>query len=309
MTFSKGTWPNIIGFLLTRLVIPLWVLSGAVFKLLEKSPRTLPKATFLDPASQYDIDLYLLLAILISLEFFAIFVMIIMKRFARTMAIAVLSCFCLVLLNEIRGGASSCGCLGSFSPPPWVMLSIDGFLLLGTIFFAPSKAIPLFSFKPQFVAVLSGTLLGTAVSFGVVIPAGRVPKPEPTENNVVRPNGINDPTINPAPKPLKGYWVVEDIEDWIGKSWRELELFQFMPKWPENMDKGIRYIVFYSRTCEHCEEMFWDDLTKPLNPPVITIEIPADKETLRSPNSWEMPETNCVFMNLPVGTDWIISSP
>ena len=97
--------------------------------------------------------------------------------------------------------------------------------------------------------------------------------------------------MNPSPKPLDGYWYVENIENWVGIPWREVELFQYMPTWPAGLDDGERYVVFYSRTCDHCEDMFWGDLIKPYNPPVVTIEIPADKETLTDANPWEMPET------------------
>ena len=130
MNLFKSPTARIVGTLLSRIVVPLWIFIGAVFKLAETSPRTLPRISILNPASHYDIDLYWLLAVLISLEFLAVSVMFFLKPFARVMAIFMLTSFCLILLNEIRGGATSCGCLGTFSPSPWMMLSIDGVLLL-----------------------------------------------------------------------------------------------------------------------------------------------------------------------------------
>ena len=307
MTLFKGFFAQLIGTSLTRIVVPLWILAGAVFKLVEASPRALPKASILNPANHYEINLYVLLALLIFLEFFAISVMIFLRPFARSMAIFMLACFCLILAIEIQSGASSCGCLGSFSPSPWTMLSIDGFLLLGTLIFAPAKVNSVLPSKLSIIGASLGIVIGASVSFGIILPAGLVPENNQTvEIAKIDPS---DPILNPSPKPLKGYWMVESIEGWIGKSWRELEIFQFMPVWPENMDDQKRYVVIYSRTCEDCEDMFWNDLVKPLEPPVIAIEIPADKETLTSPNAWEIPETNCILMNLPLGTDWIISSP
>ena len=313
MTVFKGPTAQFIGYLLTRIVVPLWIFIGAIFKLMETSPRTLPKISILNPAAHYEINLYWLLAILISLEFLAVCIMVFLKPFARAMAIFMLGSFCLILLNEIRGGATSCGCLGTFSPSPWMMLSIDGLMLLGTVACASKPSKTLYPSRWSFGLALIGIFLGTAVSFAVLIPAGRVPDAmQPESNNENDSPGAEVPSdfrVNPNPKPLQGYWYVENIEEWIGKPWREVELFHTMPKWPVGLDQGERYIVFYSRTCDHCEDMFWNDLIKPYDPPVIAIEIPVDKETLTAPNAWELPMTNCVLMNLPVGTDWIITSP
>ncbi len=308
MTIFKGPAAQTIGLLLTRVIIPCWIFSGAVFKLVETSPRTLPKVTFLDFASRHQIDLYILLAVLVSLEFLAILIMVFLARYARAMAIFMLTCFCLILINEIRGGATNCGCLGAFSPPIWMMLTIDGLLLLGTLACAPKASMAgRLPGRWPLGAAATGIVLGVVVSFGIVIPAGKVsdagidPRaPEPQSP---------DPTVNPSPQALKGYWYADNIAGWVGKPWHEIDLFKYMPKWPAGLETGTRYVVFYSRTCEHCEEMFWNDLLEPQDPPVVAIEIPADKETLTADNAWEMPETECFLMNLPVGSDWIISSP
>ena len=45
-----------------------------------------------------------------------------------------------------------------------------------------------------------------------------------------------------------------------------------MPNWPSGLDDAKRYVVFYSRTCEHCEAMFLDDLLIPLDAPITAIE-------------------------------------
>ena len=313
MTLLKNPKAQIIGTLLARIVVPLWILSGACFKLLETSPRTLPKISILNPAARYEIDLYWLLAVLISLELLTVSIMVFLKPFARAMAIFMLTSFCLILLNEIRGGATSCGCLGTFSPPPWMMLSIDGALLVGTLIFAPKQENTRLPSRSALVVACMAVVLGTLISFAVVLPAGRAPKDTLSDStstgNLVKNAASSDLVPNPSPKPLDGYWYVENIDDWAGRPWAEVELFQYLPVWPAGLDEGIRYVIFYSRTCDHCEEMFWSDLIKPYNPPVVAIEIPGDKETLTAANSWDMPETNCILMNLPLGTDWIITSP
>ena len=76
--------------------------------------------------------------------------------------------------------------------------------------------------------------------------------------------------------------------------------------------------MFYSRNCDHCEEMFHldfagrDDLTAG----VLAVEIPdadakiaADGSLVRDGSEWPLPETACTFSRLPNGTNWIITAP
>ena len=296
-----------VGAVLCRGIVPAWVMSGAVFKLLETSPRLLPSETILRPADSLGINLYWLLATLIAAEFVAVAVMVLVARFARAMAIFVLSVFCLILIGEmVQGNIASCGCFGSNSPPPWAVLIADGGLLLGVIFFKPPAKSAVHSARWPLPATVVLILIGFAASFGVVIPAGRAPDPV---NGTLNTNPT-DPRKNPNPKALPGYWFASDLEAWIGRPWREIELFQFMPRWPSNMDSGIRYVVFYRRTCDHCQEMFENDLTDPaLAAQVTAIEVPEEKDLLRPDHAWFMPETDCEQMELPLGCDWIIQTP
>ena len=296
-----------IGMVLCRIVVPAWVLTGAMFKLLETSPRLLPSKTILAPADDLGINLYWLLATLIAAEFLAIAVMVLVARLARAMAIFVLSVFCLILIGEMaQGNITSCGCFGSNSPPPWAILIIDGGLLFGVLFLKPLAASAVHPARWPVPAAIVLMLIGFATSFAVVIPAGRAPD----QIDVPQPPPDDNLGVNPDPKALPGYWFANDLDAWIGKPWREIELFAFMRRWPSKMDSGTRYVVFYRRTCEHCQEMFEDDLTDPLLAAKVTaIEVPEEKNLLRPDDAWFMPETNCELMDLPLGCDWIIQAP
>ncbi|MCH8166164.1 MAG: hypothetical protein IH889_11200 [Planctomycetes bacterium] len=297
-----------IGLVLCRIVVPLWVLSGAVFKLIERSPRTLPRETILNVADGLGLHLYGLLATLIALEFLAIAVMVFLGRFARAMALFMLTAFCLILLGELVGGNfTDCGCLGANSPPPWVMLAIDGALLAGVLLFKPTRGTPTARVSRwPVVTALVVILAGFGTSFSLVIPAGRAPE-TPNVNGPVPPNG---PRVNPAPATLPGYWFASEVESWIGKPWQEIDLFRYMRKWPKEMDSAKRYVVFYSRTCDHCEEMFLYDLTDPaLGSMVTAVEVPQSKSVLTSSDAWPMPATECELLALPLGCDWIITAP
>ena len=309
-----------IGLVLCRIVVPMWVLTGAVFKLIERSPRTLPRETILNVADGLGLHLYGLLATLIALEFLAIAVMVFLGRFARAMALFMLTAFCLILIGEmilpntqqlmegnfgvLLGG--SCGCLGTFSPSPWVMLMIDGTLLGGVMLFKPTPAAAARVGRGPVVTALVVILAGLGTSFGLVIPAGRAPETT-VGNGPVQPDG---PTVNPAPAALPGYWFASEVESWIGKPWQEIDLFTYMRKWPKEMDSAKRYVVFYSRTCDHCEAMFWEDLTDPVLGSMVTaVEVPQSKSVLTSSDAWPMPATECELLALPLGCDWIITAP
>ncbi len=293
-----------LGQILSRIMVPAWVLVGALFKLYENTPGLLPKETILKVANDLGFNLNLLLAVLIGLEFFAVGVMLCVGKLARPMAIFMLSVFCLILLGEMAlGNLSSCGCLGANSPPPWVMLLIDGALLFGVVVFNPSPLIPAQPARWPLVPAAVITVGGFVMSFVVVMGAAR-PVPPPPAPPIPVPGGAT------AVVPVKPYWFSSDVTVWVGKPWTEVDLFSYMATKPSGLDSGTRYVVFYNRTCDHCEDMFRDDLTDPQLAAMVTaIEVPASKTQLTSPNAWVMPMNDCELLALPVGCDWIITSP
>jgi hypothetical protein len=120
----------------------------------------------------------------------------------------------------------------------------------------------------------------------------------------------SDPTINPNPLPIPNSWYAKDgVQGWVGKSWRDLELFQLMQRWPSGMDAAKKYVVFYRRDCEHCEAMFYDYLIVELDAPVTAVEIPATPTELRAPDAWDMPQTPVEHLQLPLGCNYLITPP
>jgi hypothetical protein len=106
------------------------------------------------------------------------------------------------------------------------------------------------------------------------------------------------------------FWFARDVDVWVGKSWKDVELFGFMRQWPANMDDPKKYVVFYSRNCDHCEEMFINDLIdSELASKVTAIAVPHSKTELLATNAWYMPLSDCELLDLPVGSEWIISTP
>jgi len=356
------------GFALTRLVVPLWVLAGAVFKLIEHTPKNLPTQIW-QRGIDFGIDLHVLLATLIIIEFIMAALMLFVPRLARVAAITMLSVFVAVLLNEMRtGNFSDCGCLGKIPVKPWQMLTIDSLLLIGVIVFGrnvPSTSGRRMNSPLGAVGLSLAGIVGCALwvlperarssnspsssGDGTVVIKGENPansaetslatNPDITPPIATQPEGSGtavpwsstDPQIpggavqgavpsvasagegvkNPSPLPPVPSWYAQDIEGWVGKPWRELDLFKFMPTWPTGLDEAKRYVVFYSRTCEHCRDMFLDDLLIPLDAPITAIEIPQSRTVMTDPDGWPMPAYKHIeHAALPVGTTlWMITPP
>jgi hypothetical protein len=301
---------------LTRIIVPLWVLAGAIFKLIERTPANLPSQIWKN-ANAAGIDLFLLLGALIFIEFVAVILMVFSARVARTIAIFMLSVFCLVLLNEMRtGNFTNCGCLGKIPMKPWQMLAIDGTLLLGVILLRPKSAPATRGPRWAPITAMLAIIGAGAITFGLILPERSTKGEEPVVHNgndtVPPDNGVvqpTDPTVNPNPDPFPNYFAPDNIDHWVGKPWREAPIFKLMRKWPSDMDQGDRYVVFYSRTCEHCEAMLYDDLAGPIGETVTAVEIPVNRTQLTGDDAWPMPETQCELLSLPVGPLWMITPP
>lgn len=315
-----------LGTLLCRVVVPLWVLSGAVFKLMASSPKTLPKATFLEPAQNMNLDLFTMLWVLIGLEIFAVAVMVLSRRLARPMAIFMLGCFCLILVYEMRqGNVSSCGCFGAKSPPPWLMLTIDGLLLAAVIGLPQRGVYQLKSAAARYGLIAAITIAGFLTSFMVVNsarPAGDDLIERPDTSPIVDDDDGQTP-VTPADTssvssenwqrdlPASRTWVSDQarLNQWIGKPWYEADLFGFMNKKPSGIDEGTKYIVFYSRSCDHCEAMFYEDLAmnEGLASMTTAVEIPLEKGMEAT---WDMPLNAAELVTLrDGGMMWLITPP
>jgi hypothetical protein len=315
----NGPIPRAIGTALSRIIVPLWILTGVVFKLNAGAPSTLP-LTLTMPARDLGIPLGTLLYTLIGLEIFAVLVMVLLPRLARPMAIFMLASFCAILIGEMIRGAESCGCFGGgMTIQPRTMLVADLLLLVGVILFRPAAgpgtagASSVLSARTGGIA--AGALAGgLAMSFGIgtMLHGGERPQDALVDETADVEGAERDPTINPSPRNLPHFWYARDIETWVGRPWRELELFQFMPRWPKDMDEGKRYVVFFSRTCGHCQDMFELDFIVPLAAPVTAIEIPHSERQLISPDALFEPVADAVteLLALPLGPNWnMIQAP
>ena len=301
----------IIGPLMTRVIVPAWVAAGAIFKLQDPSPRLLPPNTVLAVAKELDVNLQILLATIIGLELLAVALMLAVGRLARPVALVTLGGFCLILIGElVMGNVTNCGCLGAMSVPPGAMLGADALLLfLAWWFVSPPPAA--WNRRTMGLASLLAAS-GFVISFGLVLPAGLPAgdSQESTARTAPPAHREGNGPVNPDPAPVPGHWFVRDVDSWRGKRWTQIELFQYLHRWPRGLDRGKRFVVFYNRTCDHCEQMFVDDLLDPrLAVQVSAIQVPDRKAQMTADEAWPMPETRCEHLQLPLGCDWIITTP
>jgi hypothetical protein len=158
-----------IGLVVCRVLVPVWIGTGATFKLVESNPGLLPRK-FLGDAKRMGLDLDLVLAAIISIEFAAVAVLLFVGRFARLTAVLMMTAFCLVLVREIAAGSTDCGCLGSKSPSPTTMLAIDGALLILAAAIKPRPVRHLDEARWPIVAASALAAAGIALSFAIVLP-------------------------------------------------------------------------------------------------------------------------------------------
>ena len=308
-----------IGMVLVRIVVPLWVLSGALFKITERSPSLLPR-DFLKQMEALGADLYWVLAILIAFEFLAVAIMLFIPTMARLMAVFMLSAFCLVLLNEMRAGNfDSCGCLGSVSPPPWLMLIIDFILLMGVVVFKP-RAWHLTSERASWAIVTVLVLITSGTTFGLVLsemgPTSiiRVPDEsgEVTNPDLMTPDQTGTPEIpqvvEPATASLPGYYLL-DTSDWLDKNVRDIDLVNYVDGLADSLQDGQQYLIFYSQTCDHCQMLL--ELHFGFGSPVPTtiVAVPEHKGGFEPEGALEQPCMDCRELELPAGCDWLMTPP
>lgn len=314
-TTARALFPHVI--------IPAWLALGATFKMVESDARLLPKSVLQTLGSLGLTEGNLLsysLAGMVGIEFLFAGLMFTRSAYARPAAAAILGLFCLILGVELAGGADSCGCLGAWSPHPAVMLGIDGGLLLGL----------LLTWRRAGRTMNEGSAWGVGVAAGfvaagvVVVQTTRIGADTGPANETavaLEENGDDNnegtdlvPTQAPEPPPPAN-WYCTDFDAYVGKQWQDLALFRWCSIRP---DASTTHIVFYSRNCDHCEEMFHfdfagrDDLTSGIlavEIPDADAEIAPDGSLVRNGSEWPLPETACTFARLPNGTNWIITAP
>lgn len=264
---DSATAMNLVAAILCRLLVPSWLLAGAVYKLLELNPNLLPPpvistSTWIgsmigqDPQTWLGVSMRLMIATEITLAG----VMYFAPRFSRIIAVGILALFVIILATVMIQGydatkglssllSGTCGCFGSSGPPPWAMLLIDATMLIAVIAAGPLHRRGCTKLTPVMI------LISAAIGFTLAFTAGAgQTAPDPSDDNV--PVQLDENGWPPQPTTFEPYYFPQ-FEEWNGKELSTIPFAHLLPRpLPEGFNTGDRLIVYYRADCEHCQEMF-----------------------------------------------------
>ncbi len=285
-----------LGVVATRVVVPLWLLVGAVLKLVDDSPTHLP-ASMIKVLGGH-IDLTFVLHYSVAVELVVIGLIWLLPRLARPAALAMLGVFFPVLVADLLMGASSCGCFGPVEIHPAITMVMDGSLFLAVLLLgrrAPSlrmsTQLPL---VPTLVAGL-WILSSFAIAFGL---------PGPGNSEAAAAAEATAATTGLAAPPA---YYVPEYSDWIGREWQSLEIASFTRGMPEDITSGLQYMIFYRKDCEHCHELMDVFFSEALEWPTTAVAVP-EKDGFPV-DGLAMPCSECRQAELPAGCDWFFQTP
>ncbi len=267
-------------------LLGLWVLAGALFKLLLGTPADLPRAV-----RELPVDLGLAYKLVITVELGIAFLALLRPRWAWPPALLLLLVFDAVLATQIAAGETNCGCFGSqVHVPPAVMLAIDGLLLIGLLLSRPWSSLgpgglpPLAALASLAVAVGLPWLFDRQLGPGEVVADGRA---------------------------VQGQWMELDLASWVGQDIFDTPL----ARPPLSIDVGQLPLdglwVFYRSTCEHCArhlEHLAQTATGEQLLTLVRLEEATDTEANRVVHV--LPSGNFVqHALLPAGISYILEAP
>lgn len=285
---------------LARVVIPLWLLAGAVLKLADGSPTHLP-AALIKWMGALGLDLGFVLRFSIGVELTVVGVMWLVPRLARPVGIAMLLAFVPVLVGDVALGASSCGCFGAVQVHPGVTLVMDLAFLLGLVLLgrrvdslAATPTLPTL----QVVAVGLWAVASFALAFG--LSSG-------TALTAERAAASGASAAAAAAVPAEGYYLPR-YADWIGKAWSELPISGWIQGAPSDLGVGPRFVLFYRKDCEHCHALMEAYFVSPLSVPTTAVAVP-ERGGFPTVGIQPFACDECSRAELPPGVDWFLQTP
>ena len=285
---------------LARVVVPLWLLAGAVLKLADASPSHLP-AALIRWMGALGVDLGFVLKFSIAVELVVVGVMWLLPRLARPVGIAMLVSFLPVLVGDVALGASSCGCFGAVRVHPGVTLAMDvGFLLGLWLLGRRVERLATPALLPTLNVVVAGIwgLASFALAFGLTTGGG---PPGPAAEDASAPVAVA------ATGPAEGYYLPR-YADWIGTAWSELPIAGWIVGAPPDLDVGPRFVLFYRKDCEHCHALMEAYFVGPLAVPTTAVAVP-ERAGFPTAGVQPFPCDECSRAELPPGVDWFLQTP
>jgi hypothetical protein len=325
MTQPLSGTSAMIGMLVSRIAVPLWLLTGAGIKLWERSPMLLPSpvrdtlkaiANAMGQGGETEFAAFLDLAlrVIVSAEFALAAAMMTLPAISRRIAIPMLSMFVLILLAVVARGEASCGCFGSKGPPPWVVLAGDVALLVLAIRFRPA---PSRIHRMQVGAWIACAALGVAITFTVpprdriehtAPPQDPAPARETAKPTEAPPKSSPETASASWPSPpatLQPYYLPQ-FEQWVGKPLRAQPIAALITgPVPADLEQGRWIVMFFREDCEHCHAVLDRHFSPKVPMSTLLVSVPDADPAASLPN----PCGECQVRTLPKGPDWVIGTP
>ncbi len=285
-------------------IVPAWLATGAVLKLIDLSPSHLPDS-IIKWFGGNGLDLVFVLRFSIAAELIVAAAMVLLPSLARWIGVAMLTAFLPVLIGDLALGASSCGCFGAVKVNPWVTLVTDVTFLAVLLFLGGREPkLALTSTVPTWRVVALGVVavLAVAISFGL-------PSSADNGNGVQSESHAQAATDSSfaAALPREGYYLPV-YQDWFGKKFRDLEIAAWITTLPEDLDEGVQYVMFYRKDCEHCHALMELHFSTTLPAPTLAVAVP-ERTGFPTENVQPFSCAGCRQAELPKGIDWFLQTP
>ncbi len=314
-------------------IVATYVLLGAAAKVLWGAPSDLPAALL----QMVRWDEQVLFDLVIFVELFVAGLAIVSPKIGWPLVSAALTGFVIVLVQQLRGGETSCGCFGSaLTVPTQVMLGIDLLALTGMALVQPWSSLRSTLWRAW--AVVPAPLLAMVgvwyVHSATIAPLDPPPDldvsalvnqtsdtPENDQVVVAPPPTSRSPSPPPSepitsqqpPAPKESDWrlparlpriITLRPPDWINQPLRECALATWADtsKMPEDCT-----LIFYYDTCTHCAEHIKAKADSADRIDYVFIQLPTARNSRYPRVVHELPRG--LWVKLPAGPRWQLETP
>lgn len=306
MTASNRLSPNF-----PVAIICMWILTGALFKLLAGTPADLPPVV-----REVPLDLGLTYKLVIAIELGIVAVGLLRPRVGWVLLAAQMAVFLGVLATQV--GSGNCGCFGSkIKVSPWAMLTIDGVLLLWLLATRPwmgfrALVTPAIALVPLTVLLFGAPFMLDREAEAPLLPADetlRVEVADRTGADGTDTDAAEVERSTPAPPEASNDYAILRPEKWAGQTLEECELVPWIEGGPDAIFPGPGTWILWRQSCDHCAEHL-EELTLNDDGSVFytLIQVPDDLE--QEPVVHLKPQGDHVFeTKLIQGPDYVVQTP
>lgn len=262
----------------------LWVLAGALFKLISGTPADLPPVLHELPVS---VDLFFKLAI--GVELVLVCASFLRPKLAWIPMVGLFLVFDVVLTMSL--GEESCGCFGSsIAIPPAVMLGVDSVLLLAILLTKPWRSESKGMGPAPALPVLAVALIALPFFY---VGDTKIVVNEEGETNVEEVR-----------------YVILDVESWKDQLIYDTDFAALFPAEIETLPTDGTFI-FWRWDCDHCAEHFItlagnDDMSQPY----VLVRLKQDTDNEENKSVTAMPTgSHVTHLELPAGPQYVVETP